>query len=53
MGQGGEEDYYAVVAWTSEIKIHRIVYEHGVLKGLEKVMDLAHHKKEALSVSFD
>jgi hypothetical protein len=37
MSQGGELDYYAVAAKSSEIKIYQILYERGSLKGVSLV----------------
>jgi len=34
MGHGKELDYYAAVAWTSEVKINKITFEKGALKGV-------------------
>jgi WD40 repeat protein len=52
MGYGPKHDFFAVSAWTTDIKILRIVKEHGVVKGLQKVANLGGHKKETTSVSF-
>jgi len=52
MGRSQQNDFFAVTAWTSDIKLFRIVSEHGQLKGLQKVGSFGGHKKETTSVSF-
>eukprot|EP00347_Sterkiella_histriomuscorum_P020835 403336284 len=53
MTQGQDLDYFAVAAKTTDTRIYQIVYNQGVMKGLEKVISLTHQKKEVLSVCFD
>jgi len=52
MGRSQQNDFFAVTAWTSDIKLFRIVSEHGQLKGLQKVGSFGGHKKKLLASTF-